>query len=81
MYRELFWKMQFFRKLLLSIEKLIKPKISISMYEWRKKDDNMKYIIMPKKIKNDMVSCNGDCSNNCFGKCTRLGSCFCPWDR
>lgn len=41
----------------------------------------MKYIIRPRKTrKHYSISCGNDCSNNCFAKCTRLGT-FCPLDR
>lgn len=41
----------------------------------------MKFIVKPKKRVYMALSCSGDCSNNCFGKCNRLGNCFCPLDR
>ncbi len=42
----------------------------------------MKFIIRPKNKKNYYMSiCSSDCSNNCFAKCNKLGSCFCPLDR
>jgi len=38
----------------------------------------MKFLVKPSAKLKVHEGCRGDCGSQCIGRCTNLGSCFCP---